>query len=141
MSKLKVPDFLRTVYVGDRACRAIFIESWNRRVALEVDLISRVRSPSGNWEYYSAEDISDGRIVFTGVEFIQFDPPGPLPNDLINELSVKPVDANAGNERWAFEASIGSVAANGRNTEVRVRLIANGVHLEDPRRPGVQIDE
>jgi hypothetical protein len=80
MITLKPPDFLRTIYVGDRACRAIHIESWKTQVALEVDVISRIRSPSGNWEHYSAEDIPGGRIVFSGVETLQLDPSGPLPN-------------------------------------------------------------
>jgi hypothetical protein len=141
MNTLKPPDFLRTIYVGDRACRAILIESWKTQVALEVDVISRIRSPSGNWEHYSAEDIPGGRIVFSGVETIQLDPSGPLPNDLINEISAKPAGANAGNERWAFEISIGSVAHDGSSTEVVVRLIGSSVHLEDPRRPGVEIRE
>jgi hypothetical protein len=141
MSTLKPPDFLRTVYLGDRACKAILIESWKRQVAIEVNLISRIRSPSGTWEYYSAEDIPDGRIVFTGVDAIEFEPPGPLPNDLINEISVRPADVNLGSERWAFEASISSVAPDGSSTEVIVRLTGSGVHLEDPKRPGAQICE
>jgi hypothetical protein len=106
MAALTPPEFLGTVYLGDRACKSIHIEGWKQRVVLEVDLISRVRSPSGNWELYSAEDIPDGRIVFSGVEDVQFDPPGPLPNDLINEISARPAD---GEKRWLFEASISSV--------------------------------
>ncbi len=141
MNALKPSDFLRTVYVGDRACKAILIESWKEQVALEVNLLSRIRSPSGKWEYYSAEDIPDGRIVFTGVEAIEFDPPGPLPNDLINEISVKPADTSAETSRWVFEASIGSVAPDGSSTEIIVRVTGTGVHLEDPKRPGVQIRE
>lgn len=141
MNRLNPPEFLRTIYVGDRACRAILIDSWKAQVALEVDLISRIRSPSGNWEHYSNEDIPRGRIVFSGVETIQFNPSGPLPNDLINEISVKPAGTNAGNERWAFEISISSLASDGSNTEIIVHLIGNGVHLEDPRQPGIQIRE
>src|SRR5262249_53436603 len=141
MSTLEPPEFLRTIYVGDRACRAILIESWKKQVALEVDLISRIRSPSGNWEYYSAEDIPGGRIVFTDVETFQFDPPGPLPNDLINQISVKPADAGADAQRWTFEVSISSVAPDGGSTEIIVRLTGSGVYLEDPKRPGVQIRE
>jgi hypothetical protein len=141
MSALSPPEFLRTVYVGDRACKAICLESWRGQVAIEVDLISRIRSPSGEWQYYSAEDISGGRIVFTGVEDVRFEPAGPLPNDFINEISAAPAGANEAGERWAFEVSIGSVAPDGTTTEVVVRLVGGGVHLEDPERPGVPIRE
>jgi hypothetical protein len=127
--------------MGDRACKAIHIESWKNQIVLEVDLLSRIRSPSGHWEFYSAEDISDGKIVFTGVEGVEFEPSGPLPNDLINEIQIEPMEASGGRERWLFEASIGSVAPDGRTTEIIVRVTAAGFHLEDPRRPGVEIRE
>jgi hypothetical protein len=130
MRVLTPPEFLRTIYVGDRACKAIHIESWKGEVALEVNLVSRIRSPSGNWEFYSAEDIPDGRIVFTGVEAIQFEPPGPIPNDVINEIAAKPADTAPAKERWEFEASIGAVAPDGSSAEVIVRIIGTDVHLE-----------
>jgi hypothetical protein len=141
MNALSPPEFLRTVYVGDRACKAICLESWQRQVVIKVDLLSRIRSPSGEWQYYSAEDIPDGRIVFTGVEAVRFEPAGPLPNDLINEISAKPAGANGASERWAFEVSIGSIAPDGSTTEVVMWLVGTGLHLEDPRQPGVPIHE
>lgn len=141
MKTLTPAEFLQTVYVGDRACKAVRIESWRKEVVLEVDELSRIRSPSGQWEFYTTEDIPDGRIVFTGVEAIHFQPAGPLPNDFINEISAEPADNDPERKRWRFEVSISSVAADGRSTEIIVRLTGNGVHLEDPRRPGVQILE
>lgn len=141
MSTLKPPDFLRTIYLGDRACKAIVIDGWNKQVSVEVNLISRIRTASGTWDYNSAEDITDGRIVFTGVDEVHFTPAGPLPNDLINEISVSKVEDSKGDGRWTFVASISSVGADGTVTEVILRLIAYSVHLEDPRRPGIQILE
>lgn len=130
--------FLRTVYVGDRACKAIHIESWKKEVVIEVDQLSRIRSPSGNWEFYTAEDISNGRVVITGVEAIHFEPPGPLPNDLINEISARPASGGA-DQRWIFEASISAVSPDGSSTEVTVRIIGSDVHLEDPARSDLKI--
>lgn len=140
MTALTPAEFLRTVYVGDRACKAIRIESWKEQVVLEVDQISRIRSPSGGWEFYTAEDISDGRIVFTGVEAIHFEPSGPLPNDLINEISVRPASSEPDN-RWVFEASISAIAPDGSSTEVTVQIIGSDVHLEDPARCDIRIRE
>ncbi len=140
MKALTPAEFLRTVYVGDRACKAIRIESWMKEVVLEVDEISRIRSPSGQWDFYTAEDIPDGRIVFTGVEAISFEPPGPVPNDFINEISARPAGGEP-EKRWVFEASISSVAPDGSSTEVTVRIIGADIHLEDPARAGVKIRE
>ena len=140
MTALTPAEFLRTVYVGDRACKAIRIESWRKEVVLEVDEISRIRSPSGEWNFYTAEDIADGRIVFTGVESIYFEPPGLLPNDFINEITVRPADGEP-DKRWVFEASISSVAPDGSSAEVTVRIIGSDVHLEDPARGDLKIRE
>jgi hypothetical protein len=141
MKALTPAEFLRTVYVGDRACKAIRIESWRGEVVLEVNRLSRIRSPSGKWEFYSAEDIPNGRIVLTGVEAIHFEPPGPLPNDLINKISARLAVDDPEKKRWEFEASISAVAPDGSSTEVAVRIIGADVHLEDPARDGLKIRE
>jgi hypothetical protein len=133
-------EFLRTVYVGDRACKAIRVESWKNEVVLEVDQLSRIRSPSGNWDFYTAEDIPGGRIVFTGVEAVYFEPSGPLPNDFINAISAWPAEDEP-DRRWVFEASISAVTPDGSTTEVTVRIIGSDVYLEDPARVDLKIRE
>jgi hypothetical protein len=138
MKALTPAEFLRTVYLGDRACKAVRIEGRKQEVVLEVDCISRIRSPSGNWEFYTAEDIPNGRLVFSGVEAIHFEPSGPLPNDFINEISARPASDEDG-KGWVFEAFISSVMPDGRSTEVTVRIIGSDVHLEDPARSDVKI--
>jgi|GEM_PF-559173 len=139
-SHLTPIEFLNTVYLGDRGCQAVRIETLRSEVVIEVDELSRVRSESGKWEFYTDEDIVDARLVFTGVESIKFDPSGPPPNDFINGISAT---AGSGefNGRWIFEASISSCASDGRNTEVIVRIVAADAHIEDPARPGVKIRE
>jgi len=49
-------EFLKTIYLGDRACKSILIDGWNKRIELKVDSISRVRSESGNWDIYTQRD-------------------------------------------------------------------------------------
>lgn len=60
-----------------------------------------------------------------------------LPFDLINDVSVKPIDSRA--VKRGFQLSIGSVRASGNSTEIFVRIEASRVHLEDPTKPGVEI--
>src|SRR4051812_22809070 len=121
---MKPNELLKTVYLGDRACKGIYIESWNGRVSLHVDVISRIRSPSGTWDYYTDEDIPDGRLVFTDVSAIRFDPSGPVPNDLINEIRVADVvrDLRSGEEMVIFVLSVSSVDEAGTPTEVTVEI-------------------
>ncbi len=136
-------DFLKTVYLGDRACKSILIGAWERRVALQVDRISRIRDPSGTWNFYSEEDITDGLIVFSGVKSLRFDPPGFLPNDYIVSLTVEPVllptKEQDESPMFVFKISVGSVDSDGNSREVVIEIAAKGVHLEDPARPGVEL--
>jgi hypothetical protein len=130
-------ELLKTIYLGDRACKGIYIDGWNGSVSLHVDVISRIRSPSGTWDYYADEDIPDGRLVFTGVTGIRFDPSGPVPNDLIHEIRVVDVqDLRSGKELFLFVLSISSVDEAGTPTEVKLEIHAANLHLEDPRRAG-----
>jgi hypothetical protein len=132
-------EFLRTIYLGDRGCRRIAIDGWNRRVVFEVTCISRIRSASGHWDYYTAEDIENGLIVLTGAQSIRFDPAGPIPNDFISEFSVE--HGVPGDPDSIFRLSVGSVDSRAHNTEVHIEVRAKGVHLEDPRYPGKEITE
>lgn len=81
---------LKSVYLGDRACKAVLIDSWRKRVAIQVDVISRLQPGAKTWDFYTDEDIKDGWLVFTGIRSVRLEPAGPLPNDLINQVSVRP---------------------------------------------------
>jgi hypothetical protein len=129
-------EFLKTIYLGDRACKSITIDGWNNCVAIKVDEISRVRSESGNWEFYNDENIVDGLLVFSDVRSVLFDPAGPIPNDYISDLSAEPLPD--GHIRFRFSAA--SVDKSARRTEVLVMVEAKRLHLEDPSAPGVVID-
>ena len=139
-------EFLKTIYLGDRACKSILIDCWGERVLIQVNEISRIRSASGKWEYYNKENIVDGFLVFTGIDSIKFSPQGVIPNDLIISLKVEPVGIKINEEKrikkYKFEISIssGDKYKIGYN-EVLIEIIADGIHLEDPSRPGVKITE
>ena len=141
MMPMKPEHFLKSVYLVDRACKAVLIHSWRKRVAIQVDVISRLKPGTETWDFYTDADITDGWLVFTDVRSVRFEPSGPLPNDLINDVSVKATDSLESQPGYLFELSIGSVDDSGSSTEVVVRIEASGLHLEDPAKPGVEITD
>ena len=132
-------ELLRTIYLGDRACKGIDIQGWQRRVSVLVDVISRIRNPAGTWDFYSDEDIPDGRLVFTGVTAVRFDPSGPVPNDFIEVSIAETRVLPSGKEEYVFVLAVGSVDDAGMSTEVTVEIHAADFCLEDPRKPGEEI--
>lgn len=52
---MKPDDFLNSIYLGDRACKAILLDGWRKEVKIQIDAISRVRGET--WDFYSAEDV------------------------------------------------------------------------------------
>jgi hypothetical protein len=134
-------QLLQTIYLGDRGCKSVLIDSWNQRVAIQVTVISRLKPGAKTWDFNTAADIVNGLLVFTDVRRIRFDPSGPIPNDFINHISVKEIDSAMGKPTYLFELSVGSVDNAGNSTEVLVEIEATGVHLEDPERPGVDVSD
>jgi hypothetical protein len=132
---MSINEFLKTVYVGDRGCKSLTIDGWNSEVKLQVSCISRVRSKS--WDYDDSEDLMDGFLVFEGVTKVAFNPTGPIPNDLINDVSVEVVACAHELERVTL--SIDSVDAQGSRIEVIVQVDAKAVALEPWEKPGERI--
>jgi hypothetical protein len=136
-------EFIKTIYLGDRACQNLLIDGWNERVVIQVDCISRIRSASGHWDFYTDEDINEGLIVFTGVRSITFSPQGPIPNDLINSLEVLSLESESVSENseqaYVFQLSVGSVDSQGHMAEVTITIVAGCIHLESPDERGVAI--
>ena len=130
-------EFLRTIYVGDRACKSITIDGWNATVRIQVDCISRIRSSTGTWDYYTDEDINDGYLVLTGVQSCELDNHGYLPNDMMNQIEVR----RESEEVTEIVFSIDSVDTHAEHHETMLRVTCKSVHLEDPARPGVRIHD
>lgn len=80
-------EFVDSIYLGDRACKAIILDGWASEVKLQVDCISRVRGKT--WNFYRAEDLKDGFIVFENVSQVEWGASGHIPNDIIQSLTAK----------------------------------------------------
>jgi len=133
--------FAATLYLGDRTCKKVILDSWNDQVIIQVNLISRVRSATGKWEFYDAEDIADGLIVLSGVSYFSMNPPGLIPNNWMNDLTVERIESETDEPMYVFSFNISHIDKEAREHEVNLEIHARNIHLEDPSRPGTRITE
>ncbi|WP_291581530.1 DUF6258 family protein [Clostridium sp. UBA6640] len=132
---MKIKEFINTIYLGDRWLKSIIVDSVNSKLKLQVNVISRIRSEDGFWNYYNDENIEDGFIVFTDVESLEISPQGVIPNDEICDYEVNIINDNASEVIFY----IGSYDKNNNYTEAKLRLVAGGIYLEDPKQPNKEI--
>lgn len=123
-------EFVNTIYLGDRFCKSILIDGYSEIVKIQVDMISRIRSSSGEWQYYNDENIENGFIVFTEVESITFEPKGIIPNDEIEFIDVKNVDGE--DNKFIFKLVCASYNKKGMYDNGSITIVAEGIYLEDP---------
>lgn len=129
---------LKSIYLGDRFCQGLVIDSNRSQVGIQINVISKLRPGTTTWDYYTDEDVVDGWLVFIGVAEISFDPPGHMPNDLVDEISVRTLDTT-GLKKFEFALSIGSVDSTGTSTDVRIKIVADNVMLLSSSDSGYQL--
>jgi hypothetical protein len=128
-------EFLKTIYFGDRACKSIAIDCWQRTFKIQATVISRVRGKE--WNFYADEDIENGYLVFDDVSQWGMTPVGFLPDDVINYVVAEEASAQG---RFSVKLSIDSVnQLTAEHTEVFIEFEARSAHLEDPLKPNEKI--
>ncbi|MDI7226497.1 DUF6258 family protein [Leptospira santarosai] len=132
---MELEDFIKTIYLGDQACKAILLDSWNEEIKIQATCISRVRS--GSWNYYTDEDIENGYLIFEKAKSINFDPPGFIPNDFINDFSAEKLD----DDFYAVTINISSINSKAESISIDIRIVCKSLAIEDPKRPGFRIKD
>jgi hypothetical protein len=128
--KTKPDELLRSIYLGDRACKAVLIESWKKSVAIQVDCISFLRPGRVIWDFYTDKDVVDGWLVFDNVSRFHMEPSGPIPNDRINEITAEPIFSSTENPSYLFTLYIDSVDETGNTVETTLRIAAECIHVD-----------
>jgi hypothetical protein len=121
------PDFLKSVYLGDRGCKRLLIDGWNRRFAMQVNCISRIPKGETYWNFYTDEDIDDGWLVFEGVASLSIEPVGAIPDDFIGDITVIPSGDN-----YSFAIPVGATNLEGQGCQSTIEFVASSVSLFTP---------
>lgn len=116
---------MQTIYLGDRDCKSILIDGWNNEVKIKITCISRVRSDA--WDFYTDEDLDDGKLVFTGVKSVLISPPGCIPNSYIDVISVEELADSLSEVVFSVGAHDGAGGTVLANLSIRAKQL----HLED----------
>ena len=120
--------FINTIYLGDRGITGINIDSEHMSVKIQVDVISRIRSADGNWNFYTDEDIPNGKIVFNGCKRFILDSQGIIPSDFIDISEISKV----GDEEYKiiFDASQYDFYQK-KNIPITIQIVFSEVYIED----------
>ncbi|MEI2296767.1 DUF6258 family protein [Ensifer sp. MJa1] len=128
---MKPDEFLNSLYLGDRACKAIVLDGWREEVKIQVDSISRLRS--GPWNVN--ENVRDGFLVFEGVDHVSFDPPGRIPNDEIGSIEFVGYDG----ERFTVVIELGAADEVSDYGFIKTTIRAKAVAIEEPGEESARI--
>jgi hypothetical protein len=130
-------ELLQSIYLGDRVIVGIFIGTYERVAKIQIDCISRIRSADGLWNFYTAEDIEDGLLVFSQVYSLRIEPAGSLPCDYVVDFGVCEVTTP---QFAGYEFHFDSADPNGPNKGfAKVIILAKEFHIENPKVPGAKI--
>ncbi|WP_077960816.1 DUF6258 family protein [Ensifer adhaerens] len=130
---MKPDEFFKTLYLGDRGCNAVVLDGLKNEVKIQIDLISRKRSE--RWNFYSAEDVQDGFLVFEGVDHVAFDPPGLIPNDEIGAIKFLGYEG----DRFSIILELAHCDEAGQYVTVNATIRAKAVAIEKPGEEGARI--
>lgn len=128
-------DFLKTLYFGDRYCVDFNIDNKKKEVRIIVNCISRIRSESGEWDYYCDEDVEMGTVVIYGVNEVILDKTGLTPNEDIYDIYATKIE----NELYKFTIEASYIDEEAKTTDLTFTVIGEGAYLLDPSNFNIKI--
>jgi hypothetical protein len=128
-------EFIKTLYLGDRGCKKIIFDCWEKEIKLQITNISRIRGD--DWNYYDKEDLVDGYLIIENVDFYSIIPSGIFPNDAIHAIHVN--QSNDNPKLFEITIEMSSVNNEGESTDVILKANASSLSLENNLLDGVRI--
>lgn len=62
---MTVEKLCNSIYLGDRYCENVIIKE--NRIIFQINLISRIKEGSSQWDYYNDKNLENGCLVFDSV--------------------------------------------------------------------------
>ena len=62
---MTVEKLCNSIYLGDRYCENVKI--YENKIIFQINLISRIKEGSSEWNYYNEKDLENGCLVFDNV--------------------------------------------------------------------------
>ena len=122
----EMKKFLSSIYLGDRFCENVTVE--NHKISFQINLISRLKRGTKEWNYYSEEDIEHGHLVFD--EVIDYTPISiPFFNDEIYAIEV----TEKVQEIYTFIIKGCHVSDTGISTDQKLQIRAKKCYIYNPQ--------
>lgn len=118
--------FLASIYLGDRFCEKL--EIGDGKIVFHINLISRLREGTREWNYYSEKDIAHGCLVFDQVVDYRFDRELPF-NDEIYDIKVLEKEKDF----FSFAVCGCSVSENAIPTDIVLSIKAGECYIFNPQ--------
>lgn len=120
-------ELIGSVYLGDRACTGISIDSWESKIHIRTDSVL-IKKKYEELKEIPELDVPNGQLVLENVTYFSMEPKGFIPNDYINELNVTYESLS---DLLIFNLSISSVNEKGLSTEVILEIHADNISICD----------
>lgn len=120
-----ISNLINSIYLGDRFCEKV--EMNRHKIVIQINLISRIKEGSKEWNYYAEGDIEHGCLVFDDV--VEYCQSKDLPfNDEIYEIRVTEKE----NDIYSFIISGCNVSGKAVTTDVQLHVRAKNFYIYDP---------
>jgi hypothetical protein len=132
---MSIKKLIDSLYLGDRYCKGIIIDTCRSSLAIQVNMISFVNHESGVWEFNDDNGIENGFIVFDKIKSFIFEPSGLIPNDAIYSIVCNKDEIG---DYW-FDVEMASVDADGNSNDICLKIISGDFFIRDPKDEAKQI--